>query len=196
MSPRPSHRSFCDLVPSVVGMSFSRASASYGQSRSRVIWLDLRPIPTPVGMGLVLRARDPSHGLKSDAEMSGGKRGNITENLRSMLGDEQFLSLLENYAGTRLFIPAYQGDRTHVIDGLTAEASQELADVYGGLYLRVPLARDFRAETYRARGLTVTQIAMKLGITERGAERLLARQMDIATVAMKPARKLIGAAGT
>ena len=76
----------------------------------------------------------------------------LSEDLRELLGDEDFLALVETFGGDRLYIPK-SAEGTIVSAALGGEAAARLAARYGGDYPRIPLAREFRARQYRAAGL-------------------------------------------
>lgn len=98
----------------------------------------------------------------------------LTEDLRALLGDEGFFTLVETFGGTRLYI-AKSSDGTQVSEVLGEAAAARLADTYGGNALRIPLARTLRARHYRAQGLSNPQIARRLGLAVTGVEKLFSR---------------------
>ena len=93
-----------------------------------------------------------------------------TQELLSILGEVDFVRLVEARGGLRLFVP-----HGVVIEDLGETISDKLRDRYAGSYLRVPLARAFRARLYRERGMSNAAIARKLGITETGVDKLFQR---------------------
>lgn len=97
--------------------------------------------------------------------------------LKALLGPDDFVRFAEAFGGTRQFVPA-RGDRTKLEKALGRRVAEKLAERYAGTYLQVPLAREERARQYRERGAPIAEIATRLGITERGVERLFARQPD------------------
>ncbi|RFC63621.1 hypothetical protein DYI37_11490 [Fulvimarina endophytica] len=99
----------------------------------------------------------------------------LSEDLRELLGDEDFLKLVENFGGDRLYVPQSVTE-TKVSNALGEEAAAKLAKRYGGDYPRIPLARAFRARHYRsALGLTNPEVADRLGMTVSGVEKLFSR---------------------
>ncbi|MER9017358.1 hypothetical protein [Mesorhizobium sp. M0898] len=98
----------------------------------------------------------------------------LSSELLTLLGDDDFLRLVEEYGGCRLFVPS--GSRaTMLADEIGVRAVALLAERYAGAYLRVPLAREFCAKVYRAQGLSNRKVARKLGITETGVDKLFLR---------------------
>jgi hypothetical protein len=90
--------------------------------------------------------------------------------LLSLLGAEGLVRLAERRGGTRLYVPA-EGNGQLAAD-IGAAAAGRLADRYGGFYIRVPLARELRARHYRAAGCSNAEIALRLGMSESGVDRL------------------------
>lgn len=101
----------------------------------------------------------------------------LISELKQLLGLDDFICLAEAFGGTRQFVPA-RGDRTKLERALGRTVAEKLAERYAGTYLQVPLAREERARQYRERGAPISEIATRLGITERAVERLFARQAD------------------
>lgn len=100
----------------------------------------------------------------------------LTDRLIALLGEGDFLRLVEGYAGTRFYIgPA---DRNRVEKRISATAVKKLLTTFGVGAFRVPLAREFRARHYRAAGATNAEIARRLGITETGVDKLFGRMPD------------------
>jgi hypothetical protein len=96
---------------------------------------------------------------------------NLGESLHSLLGDEGYLSLLEAYGGLRLYVPQNTAN-SNLSEDIGEEPAKLLSDEYGREYIRVPLAREFRALQYRKNGWTNRQIASRLCLTESGLERI------------------------
>lgn len=93
--------------------------------------------------------------------------------LLGLLEPDAFLRLAEEYGGTRLYIPR-SGDTTDLVKQLGPEAAR-LGSRYAGTYIRVPLAREYRARHYRAIGQSNAEIARRLGMTETGVDKLFSR---------------------
>ncbi len=94
---------------------------------------------------------------------------NLSESLHSLLGDEGYLALLESYGGLRLYVPQ-NAERSALSDDIGEEPAKRLSEEYGREYIKVPLAREFRALQYRSNGWTNRQIALRLCITESGLD--------------------------
>lgn len=110
----------------------------------------------------------------------------IAQDLMAELGEDAFITLVEAYGGTRLYVPAniQRSDLPAAIGGAAADA---LSKLYPGGYIKVPLARELRAARYREQGASNATIARKLGLTESGVQRLLSRQRKKA--GDRPARR-------
>lgn len=98
----------------------------------------------------------------------------LTQELMDTLGEDGFFRLVEAHAGLRLYIPAHI-DRSELSDTIGIEATARLCNLYRGGYIKVPLAREFRALRYREAGLSNKDIARRLGLTETGVELLFQR---------------------
>lgn len=96
----------------------------------------------------------------------------LSGELLHLLGAEDFLKLVERYGGTRLYV---SGAGRSLSRALGRAGAQALASRYQGSYIRVPLARSFRARTYRESGLSNAEIARRLGVTETGVDKIFAR---------------------
>jgi len=111
----------------------------------------------------------------------------LTGELLSILGDDGFFRLTEAYAGVRLYVPA-NIDRSELPAVIGTDFAARLARAYPGSHIRVPLAREFRARRYVAGGLTIREIALKLGLTETGVNKLIERMRN-AQPLTRPSRK-------
>ncbi|MCY1669320.1 sigma factor-like helix-turn-helix DNA-binding protein [Rhizobium sp. SL86] len=98
----------------------------------------------------------------------------LTQELKDTLGDDGFFRLVEVHAGVRLYIPS-DPDRSELPAAIGADAAVRLSKMFPGGYIRVPLAREFRAVRYHKAGATNREIAKRLGLTEGGVDRLLKR---------------------
>ena len=98
------------------------------------------------------------------------KEAGLSAMLLDLLGADDFVRLAEKRGGTRLFVPASGWSDLAQIIG--EDAARKLAARWGGDYIRVPLAREVRARHYRAHGASNAEIALKLGMTETGVNRL------------------------
>lgn len=111
----------------------------------------------------------------------------LTGELLAALGEDGFFQLTEAYAGVRLYVPA-NIDRSELPAVIGTDFAARLAKCYPGSHIRVPLAREFRARRYLAEGLTIREIALKLGLTETGVNKLIERMRN-AKPLVRPSRK-------
>jgi hypothetical protein len=102
--------------------------------------------------------------------------GDLTRELRSILGREGFVKLAQSFGGTRLYVPYRLADDGELVEVLGREIAEKLSRALAPATIRVPLARRDRALFYRERGLSNRQIARRLGIGETGVEKLFARE--------------------
>jgi hypothetical protein len=93
--------------------------------------------------------------------------------IASLIGEAATLRLIEEHGGTRIYVPAkpHQGHPLALTIGL--DAARALASDWGGIWLKVPLCRHWRARVYRARGESYRAIAKRLGMDESGVWRIL-----------------------
>lgn len=94
--------------------------------------------------------------------------------LKEILGDEVYLKLLESRGGKRLFV-AKDPYSSELSNEIGIEGARRLSAVFGGEYIKVPLDREFRALAYREQKLSNARIALRIGLTEHGAQQLFAR---------------------
>ncbi|MCD2176464.1 hypothetical protein [Rhizobium sp. C1] len=111
----------------------------------------------------------------------------LTGELMAALGEDGFFVLTEAYAGVRLYVPA-NIERSDLPETIGRDHAARLAKAYPGGYIRVPLAREFRARRYVASGMTIREIALKLGLTETGVNKLIKRARHAAPI-VRPSRK-------
>lgn len=104
----------------------------------------------------------------------------LSADLHALLGDAGFLALVETYGGQRPYIGLDAEKFRPILGDALAE---RFVQTYGGDRLHVPLARAFRARQYRLAGESDKAIALRLGITVSGLERLFDRMPG------KPARR-------
>lgn len=94
--------------------------------------------------------------------------------LLRMLGPAGLIRLAEYRGGVRLYVPS-ESEASSLRDAIGEENTNKLSVRWGGFYIRVPLARELRARHYRAAGASNAEIAMRLGITETGVDKLFHR---------------------
>lgn len=106
--------------------------------------------------------------------MSEDTREDLTVDLIELLGDDGFLALIEACPGWRLYIPD-DLERSNLPELVGMDNAHRLCKRYRCTYIRVPVAKDVRALRYRHDGSTNRQIAVRLGMTETGVEKLFKR---------------------
>ncbi len=87
------------------------------------------------------------------------------------LGERATLLLLEHHAGTRLYVASGERGVEGLARKIGAEAARALAEMCGNDRIPVPLAKAWRARIYRADGMSHSQIARRLGCTEKQVQR-------------------------
>lgn len=98
-------------------------------------------------------------------------RGSLAQHL----SDAQMVALAEAFGGTRVYIPNRLAADHPVALAIGIEAGVALVEAIGSGTLHVPIARELRARHYRAAGLSYERIALKLGITRSGVDRMFKR---------------------
>lgn len=99
----------------------------------------------------------------------------LASNLSQIIGEEATVSLLEEFAGTRVYVPRQVRENSRLTRAIGREAAQALCDRFASDTIRVPLGRELRAKHYRHRGLSDARIAARLGLTESGVRTLFKR---------------------
>ncbi|ESY42037.1 hypothetical protein X747_14755 [Mesorhizobium sp. LNJC384A00] len=108
----------------------------------------------------------------------------VAQHLLKLLGEQDFLRFLENFAGCRVYFRSrgsiHEMGEMHqrtdrLVDAIGREAAEKLEAEFGSDYIRAPLAREFRAACYRKQGLTNPKIAVRLGMTETGIDKMFRR---------------------
>jgi len=105
--------------------------------------------------------------------------GDLTRQLRSILGQEGFVKLTQEFGGTRLYVPYNIAVDSELAEAIGHEPARKLSRALAPATIRVPLARRDRALFYREKGLSNRQIARRLGIGETGVEKLFARETGL-----------------
>jgi len=93
--------------------------------------------------------------------------------LTDIIGADATRQLIEQHAGTRVYVPKDVNQGSAARLGISLPAARALAARYGGEHILVPIARAWRVRLYRVAGLTYPAIARRLGITERAVGRIL-----------------------
>ncbi len=99
----------------------------------------------------------------------------LTAELMTLLGEDAFVALTQNFGGRRLYVPKSIAPDHDLWRALGEPAARRLIARYMPAVLRIPLARDIRARYYRAHGRSHGQIASMLGLTETAIDKLFAR---------------------
>jgi len=84
----------------------------------------------------------------------------------NLLGAEGTLALVEAFAGCRLFIPKHPRPCSALSKVVGAIPAQRLSEHYGGLTIKVPLAKRWRVAVYRKQGWSYPMIARRLCMHE------------------------------
>ena len=102
--------------------------------------------------------------------------GQTSENaLLELIGKPALVKLAEAFGGMRLYIPEKYLQASEIVEAVGHDVARVLSDAYGRDVIKVPLCREFIAESCRAQGMSNAQIARRLKITESGVERMLKR---------------------
>lgn len=101
--------------------------------------------------------------------------GQLSAELRTILGEDAFVRLCQEFGGTRLYVPLIVRDENAIVRAIGLAPARKLTHALAASTIRVPLARAERAAHYRRNGLSNGRIARKLGITESGVLKLLKR---------------------
>lgn len=105
-----------------------------------------------------------------------GRARTIAEtDLQELIGTSAFIRLVEEFGGTRLYIPLEYLRAGEVVEAIGHEAARLLSERLAQDTVRIPLARELLAQHYHARGYSNGQIARKLRITETGVDKLFKR---------------------
>ena len=109
--------------------------------------------------------------------------------LVDVIGEQATLALIEGAGGTRVQIPDRITPECPLAALVGVDAARKMKRAFGMLRIKVPLARGkwpgaWRASIYRARGMTVAQIARRMGVVEDTVRVMLQpraadRQMDM-----------------
>jgi hypothetical protein len=101
------------------------------------------------------------------------------------LGPDAALAVIEARGGTRLWVPG-QATGSTLVQELGEAATLRLVEAFGRGPIKVPVAREWRVQIYRARGMSYAQIARATGCSETSVHRILAgsgltvsRQLDL-----------------
>jgi hypothetical protein len=98
----------------------------------------------------------------------------LTAELMDALGVEGFIALTEAHGGIRLYVPV-EPQGSLLASDIGFDHAARLSKLFPGSYIRVPLAREVRAQHYRSLGESNGKIARRLGLTETGVDKLFRR---------------------
>ncbi|MFD1914133.1 helix-turn-helix domain-containing protein [Halodurantibacterium flavum] len=90
-----------------------------------------------------------------------------------ILGHETAVAFLMYFGGGELYLPRKSGGKSPVEPVLGKEAASALAQAADRLPKRVPTAKPWLAEVMRAEGLSATEIARRLHVTDVAVRRWL-----------------------
>ena len=93
-----------------------------------------------------------------------------------VIGEAAAVALAEECAGVRLYVPAKVTDDHVITRAIGRAAAEKLSAFYSPTTIHVPLLRRLRAERLRQAGLSNAKIAVRLGMTENGVEKIFARR--------------------
>ncbi|WP_174279026.1 hypothetical protein [Sphingomonas bacterium] len=95
--------------------------------------------------------------------------------IAATIGEDGLIALAAAFGGTRLYVPERISADHDIVRAIGADAAATLAARFALHTIRVPLAREQRAVRLRSQGASNAQIAVKLGMTETGVNKLFAR---------------------
>lgn len=100
----------------------------------------------------------------------------ILANIADAIGGDATDRLVEDFAGTRLYVPQAPGPDDPISRSIGLSAAQKLAQIYGGDRMDVPNPVNRRNEivALRATGLSIEAIARQLHCTTRRVYQVLA----------------------
>ena len=93
--------------------------------------------------------------------------------LTDAIGAEAAFLLIEKRGGTRVSVPKLRAAGSNLAAEIGEEATAALIRAFGDSSITVPVARYWRVQRYRERGLSYAQIARMLGCHEDTVWRLL-----------------------
>ena len=94
--------------------------------------------------------------------------------LTDVIGAPAALVVIETFGGTRVRVPMQADQPTAISAAVGVEVQRKLVAAFGGDRLKIPLCKWWRARIYRwEQGMTIPQIARRLGMVESGVSLLL-----------------------
>lgn len=92
--------------------------------------------------------------------------------LTQLVGAENVLTLVETYAGTRLAVPLSPA-RSKLRGLIGPDALAALCSSHGGTQILVPSLKQWRIRVYAHRGLSRSETALRVGLSERAVKAAL-----------------------
>lgn len=83
--------------------------------------------------------------------------------LRDIIGDEATLALVEARGGRQVYVPVDPAEGAEIARIIGLDAARRLGQEYGREPITVPVAREWRIAVYSAQGVTVPEIARRVG---------------------------------
>ena len=115
---------------------------------------------------------------------------NVFGDLVRLVGEDAALLFIETFGGRRVFIPKRAATRALISRVIGGTAAKALSAEFGGMQLRVPLAKQWRMKVYRQQGMSHSDIAKAIGATENSVQQAL-RRMYIGARGAPPVGKSI-----
>jgi hypothetical protein len=94
--------------------------------------------------------------------------------LVSTIGEDATFLMIEEFGGMRLYIPQSPKEDSRIAKVIGLEKSKQLAAKFGHETIRMPLAKAWRIQVYRTRGLSISGISRMVGLAECSVSRHLA----------------------
>jgi hypothetical protein len=114
--------------------------------------------------------------------MNAPARSVVLDEIAAAIGAEATYDLARALGGRRIYVPREIGPGHPIAVAIGGEAAALLADHFYGTDLNIPIRQGRAARVHalaaREPRLTIGQIAAEVGITERGVQKILARELD------------------
>lgn len=102
------------------------------------------------------------------------EKADLFGSLMTLIGSDALFRLIERYGGIRLYIPLTAKPESRIAQTIGLDAAQALAAEYGGILLAFPMAKAWRIQVYRQRGMSYAAISRAVGVHEATVHRQLA----------------------
>lgn len=106
-------------------------------------------------------------------------QGELLDHLRDMLTPEEFMSLVEEFGGQRTYVPIQIRPSHRIARTMGQAAADKMAQAFGGVSVRIPLAREIRVRYHHSKGMSAPAIARRMVMTESGVKSVLRRANGI-----------------